>query len=318
VARIGFLLEQRLISVIMLAIGIVAGLAFPTLARVFQPFALHALFLVVVFSLVPFARLRNADLLVIDQGTIRIVAWQQLVVPAIVVAGGILARFSENVILLLVVTACSSSLFASPALAQIMGLDRQRTLQCLLLSTLAMPVSLYMFLSFLKGASVDLDLLEYARRIVIFLGCPLAIFALYRLAANRIPIGRRTRLEDSARCATIVSLIVFGVGMMYPVSELLHINPQQVVFYLLLSVFLSFAMFMLTTIVMHRYGLHEALTGAILCGFRNVGLVFALVGDMTGPEIKVYIGVLMLPIFIGPFIIQVLLTGTDSTRARTP
>lgn len=314
--KLGFILEERMLPPMLLAIGIVAGLFFPSLSGAIQPHALAALFLVVVFSLVPFARIPSSTLFGLEVGTLRIVAWQQVVLPAIVVAAGVLARFSDGLILLLVVTTCSGSLFASPALAQFLQLDRQRALQCMLLSTMVMPISLYAFLSLLRGADVQLNLVEYAHRSFIFLVCPILLFAAYRLAINRVPEAMARKVEGGSRWATVVALIFFGVGMMNPVAMQLKTMPDQVVLYLGLTVLLSVVMFVLTRIVLHRYGNIEASTGAVLGSFRNVGLGFALVSSMTGPELDVYVGVSMLPIFIGPFIMQVMLSESFARRAQ--
>jgi hypothetical protein len=316
VKKLGAILEQRMLPPMLLAFGIVAGLFFPKFSGAIQPHALAALFLVVVFSLVPFARIPSSSLFGIESGTLRVVAWQQVVLPAIVVAAGILARFSDGVVLLLVVTTCSGSLFASPALAQFLQLDRQRALQCMLLSTLVMPVSLYAFLSLLRGADVQLNLVEYAQRSFIFLVLPIILFMAYRIAINRVPESIATRIESGSRWSTIVALIFFGVGMMHPVAMQLKTVPDQVIFYLGLTVCLSVVMFVLTRIVLNRYGDIEASTGAVLGSFRNVGLGFALVSSMTGPELDVYVGVSMLPIFIGPFIMQVMLSDSFARRTQ--
>lgn len=319
VAFFGYVLDQRMISVFLLALGITLGLLSPQLASACQPFALHALFLVVVFSLVPFVRLPTAVLVEIERGTLRIVAWQMIVLPAIVVAAGVLARLPESIIMLLVVTACGGSLFASPALAQLLGLDRKQALQCMLLSTLATPISLFAYLSILRGdGAVSLNIAEYLHRTFVFLVCPLLAFAVARLLWSRVPKAVSTGLEDGARLATVLALIVFGIGMMYPVSKALKVNPQQVVFFLFLAVFLSVFMFAATCIVLYRHGRIEAMTGAVLGAFRNVGLAFALVGDMTAPELDVYVGVSMLPIFMGPMVMQILLSDRSEAPAATP
>jgi hypothetical protein len=312
--RFGLLLEQRSMTAVILALGITCGIAVPGVAKACEPIALHSLFLVVVLSLVAFARIPAEELVRIDHKTIRIVAWQQLVVPGLVMAASIIARISENVILLLLVTACAGSLFASPALAQILKLDRQRALQGMLLSTLVMPVSLYVFLALLRGDHVSLDFKAYAWRALIFLVLPLVLFAIYRAVAVRLSTQASDRIESFSRWGTIAVLLVFGIGMMHPVAMEIRTNPTVVVFHLALAVGMSVALFSLTAIVMYRYGAIEALTGSVLGAFRNIGLGFALIGDMVGPELDVYVGVSMLPIFIGPVIMQLVLADVVDRR----
>jgi len=105
---------------------------------------------------------------------------------------------------------------------------------------------------------------------------------------------------------------------MHAVAEHAQSNPGKLAFYLVLATILSIGMLIVTTIVMNRYGFKEALTAGILCGFRNVGLGLALVGDMIGSELAPYVGVSMLPIFIAPFVIRMMTLSSprlDLSRA---
>lgn len=289
-----------------MALSIVVGLAFPPLAQMFNPIAMPALFLVVLFSLVPFATIDKSELVTLNGNVWRVVLWQQFVLPSIMIALGVLCRFPDYVIALLVVTACSGALFASPALAALLDLDRRQSLQCMVVTTLLMPVSMYCFLTLLHGANVTMDLKVYSLRIVIFLAIPALLFLAYRRLALRMREDRRYGIENFAQWAVVVSLAVFGIGMMWRVSERLAVNPAQVAFFLGLTTVLCIAMLAITTIVMHRYGMNDALTAAILSGFRNVGLGYALIGEMIGPELAVYVGIGLLPVFTAPIVLRCL------------
>ena len=296
--------EERTLAVLVLASGIFIGLGVPSIADFLRPWALPALFLVIVFSLVPFARLPSSHLIAIDRETVRTVLWQQVVLPCIVIAAGIIARFPDSIILLLIVTACSGSLFSSPALAEILGLDRERALQAMVLSTLFMPVSLFLFLSVFIGTQANLDLAAYGLRTVVFLVIPFALLALYRPVARAMSDARARKVGFASRWATILALLVFGTGLMSAVSDRLDANPPKVVFLLALATILCLAMMALTTIVMHRFGHREALTASIVAGFRNIGLGFALVGEMLGPDLAVYAGISLVPVFIAPLVLR--------------
>lgn len=300
----GMLREERTLAVLVLASGIFIGLGVPSVADFLRPWALPALFLVVVFSLVPFARLPAHQLIAIDRDMIRILLWQQVVLPCIVIAAGIVARFPDSIIVLLIVTACSGSLFSSPALAEILGLDRERALQAMVLSTLFMPISLFLFLSVLFGAQAQMDLSAYGLRTVIFLFLPFALLALYRPLARSMPEMRTRKVGYVSRWATILALLVFGTGLMSAVSDKLQANPTKVVFFLALATFLCLLMMALTTIVMYRLGHREALTASIVGGFRNIGLGYALVGETLGPDLAVYAGISLVPVFIAPLVLR--------------
>ena len=301
--------DQRTVAAGLLAAGILVGVAVPSLAKLMQPLALSGLFLVVVFSLVPFARLRVGEIVGLDFATCRVLCWQLIVLPSIVLAVGYLSKFPDNIVTLMVVTACAGSLFASPTFAELLDLHRRRTLQGMVLSTLFMPVSLFLFLSIHHGPNVDLDVVLYVERTLIFLGVPFVMFAAYRRLSRNFSAAMVVNVEATSRWAMVVSLIVFGIGIMPPVAERLATNPMQVMFYLFVAAMISIGMLLLTIIVMYKFSLTEAMTAATLCGFRNVGLTFALIGGMVGPEFVVYVGVSLIPIFMGPLFIRLVTHG---------
>ena len=297
-------LDVRTAAAGLLACGIITGLAVPSLTSLFAPYALGALFLVVVFSLLPFASLPGTELVTFDPAVLRTVLWQQVVLPCIVIAVGILAKFPDVVVSLMIVTACAGSLFASPALADLLNLDRRRALQCMVLSTFVMPFSLFFFLGMFHGVNIYLNVEEYVRRTAIFLATPFAIFLIYRFIASNLRASATMRVDAAARWAAVLSLLVFGIGIMHAVADELRAHPMKVLFFLVIATTLCIGMLVLTTVVMYRFGLNEALTGGIVSGFRNVGLGFALVGEMVGADLAVYVGVSMLPVFIAPVVIR--------------
>ena len=270
----------------------------------------------VLCSLVPFARLPGRELVSINRNVLRVLFWQLLVLPALVMALGILCRFPDHIISLLIVTSCSGALFASPALAALLELDQRQSLQCMVLSTLVMPVSLYLFLcvSSYEGAAISLDIEVYVIRILIYLAIPAILFAFYRRIDWRLSDPVRQYAHGVSRWAVVFSLAVFGIGMMKGVSERLVSNPAQVYFFLGITTVLCIGMLVLTTIVMHRFGLGDALTAAILSGFRNVGLGYALIGEMIGPDLSVYVGIGLLPVFTAPLLLK-LVADRRSNRA---
>lgn len=309
--------EERTLAVVVLAGGIFVGLAYPPVADALRPWALAALFLVIVFSLVPFAGLASQELISVDHSVLRIVLWQQMVLPTIAIAAGVAARFPDQVVMLLIVTACSGALFSSPAIAELLGLNRRRALQAMVLSTVFTPVSLFLFLSAFQGIQAELDIHSYVIRTLVFLVAPLTLLAIYRPCARRLHRKLTTRIDQAARWATIVALLIFGTGLMSAVSDKLEFDPARVLFLLALATLLCLLMMGLTIVVMHRFGRKEAFTAAVVSGFRNIGLGFALVGESINPELAVYAGISLIPVFIAPLVLMVLL-GRETLPHAAP
>lgn len=316
----GVSLDGRTSALLLIAGSIIVGISSPKLAARLEPVALPALFIVVLASLVPFAQRAPRELISINRKLMRLLCWQQLVLPSLVIALGILCRLPDYVISLLVVTACSGALFAAPALAALLDLNQRQSLQCMVLSTLAMPVTLYMFLGLisLQTGAIHLDLEVYAIRILIYLGVPAILFFGYRRIDQTLSPAGRQNAEIIARWAVVFALAVFGIGMMKSVCERLVTNPKQVYFFFCLTTLLCIGMLLFTTIVMYRFGRADALTAALVSGFRNVGLGYALIGDMMGPDLSVYVGVGLLPVFIAPLILRLMASRRADALAALP
>ncbi|MEZ5856589.1 MAG: hypothetical protein R3D67_18270 [Hyphomicrobiaceae bacterium] len=308
--------EERTLAVLVLASGIFVGLAAPGVADALRPWALTALFFVSVFSFIPFAQLPTTTLFAPDREVAHVVCWQQVILPCIAIAAGIVARFPDSVIVLMIVTVCSGSLFSSPALAEILGLDQKRTLQGMMLSTLVTPISLFAFLTIFHGAQANLDIAAFAVRTLIFLITPFLILITWRTVMLRVGSKDSRKIASAFRWATIIALLVFGTGLMSSVSDKLASDPSRVLFLMALATALCLLMMVLTIIVMHRLGKSFALTASVLAAFRNIGLGFALVGDAIGEDLAVYAGVSLLPMFIAPLIMRlVMLSAEEKTSS---
>jgi ACR3 family arsenite efflux pump ArsB len=147
-------------------------------------------------------------------------------------------------------------------------------------------------------------------RTFVFLVIPFTLLALWRPAALRMSERTSNRTAFAARWATIIALLVFGTGLMSVVSDKLASDPSRVLLMLALATIVCLLMMALTTIVMYRFGHAEALTASIVAGFRNIGLGYALVGETVGPDLAAYAGVSLLPIFVAPLVLRLIMVTT--------
>jgi hypothetical protein len=304
--------DERTISAGILGSAVLLGLALPSLSAFFAPFAMPALMMVVLFALIPFASLPTGDIISVRGPLLRMLAWQQLLLPAIIVSVGIVLKLPDYCMVIAVVAASSGSLFASPAIAEMLNLDKRRALQGMVISTLATPITLYAFLNLFRDAAIHVTLYGYLTRILFFLVIPFALFAIYRLAVRALPRPVTETVSHMARFGTIIALVVFCIGIMKAVSFELTRNPMMVLVAILAASLLCVAMMALTSIVFWRAGRSEALTNGLLSGFRNVGLGYALVGDTLGHELAVYVGASMIPMFVAPFVLRLTQTARQT------
>jgi predicted Na+-dependent transporter len=307
-------MNNRLFAGLLLAGALTAGYAFPPLTALLEPYVLPSLFIMILCSLLPMARLNLDEVFSLDPAAWRIVLWQLFVLPTIILAAAYLAKFSASIIALMAVTACAGSLFASPALADLLGLNRGRALQCMILSTFIMPFSYFLFFDIVLHASIQLHFAEFIGRSGIFLLLPTGLFLLYSAFAPDFGEETIHKIETAARWVTIIALIIFGIGILGPASELLRTEPNRFLLYLFIVTGLGAGMAFLTAIVMYHQGITDAMTASIVSGFRNVGLGFVLIGASWEGETAAYVGISQIPIFFAPLVIHLLVQNRQNEK----
>lgn len=308
-------LDERLIVGWLLAVTIAAGYFVPALSEIFAAYASPALFIMIVASLIPMARLRLEEVFSLEQDVIKIVGWQLFVLPTIILAAAHLLTFSPNLVTLMAVTACAGSLFASPALADLLGLNQRKALQCMVLSTFAMPFSYFAFLTLILHSELKIEIADFVGRTGMFLMLPAFLFLVYSAYAENMKQTAVALTERAARLVTIGALMVFGLGIVGPAAGLLNSDPHRFLMLLAIITSLGVGMAVLTTIVMYRQGVTNALTASIVSGFRNVGLGFVLIEGSANSDTAAYVGISQIPIFLAPLIMRLFIdTGSGSVQ----
>ena len=310
-------IDDRLFAGWLLAATIAAGYSVPVLSAFFAPFALPALFIMIVASLIPMARLKLEEVFSLEGDILRIVFWQLFVLPTIILAATHLLKFDPGVVTLMAVTACAGSLFASPALADLLGLNQRKALQCMVLSTFIMPFSYFIFLTLILHSEVEIILADFVGRTGVFLMLPAALFLFYSAFAAEIPDQTVRRIEYSTRWVTIVALMVFGLGIVGPAAQMLSSEPIRFLTLLAIVTAMGAGMAFLTTIVMYRQGVNNALTASIVSGFRNVGLGFVLIQGSATSDTAAYVGISQIPIFLAPLIMRLFIVNDDESVPRS-
>jgi BASS family bile acid:Na+ symporter len=312
--------DERLIAGLLLASAIIAGFGIPGLSSLFAPYVQPALFVMILASLVPMARLDLSEVFSLEPNVLKIVFWQLFVLPAIILAGAHLLKIDMSFVKLIAVTACAGSLFASPALAGLLGLNQRRALQCMVLSTFIMPFSYFVFLTLILHSEIEIVLPDFIGRTGMFLLLPASIFLFYSAFAQNLSEDTAQKIEGSSRWINIASLMVFGVGIVGPAADLLAASPGRFLIFLVIVTLLGAGMAFMTAIVMYRQGITNALTASIVSGFRNVGLGFVLIQGSASAETAAYVGVSQIPIFLAPLVMRFFIKEpqSDDTAEQPP
>lgn len=305
--------HERYFACWLLAAAIAAGFLVPGLSAIFAPIAHFCLFGLIVLSLLPMGRLDFDQIFSMDWKIWQTVLWQLFVLPAIIVAAAHIAKLSFALTALLITTASAGSLFASPTFAELLQVNKQKALQCMILSTFMMPISYFAFFTLVLHSEVNLDIAAFINRCTLFLVLPLGLFLTYMGVARSLPEVLVDNIERGSRRLTIIALICFGIGIVGPARQLLFSDPGQFMLYLLMVTCLGAGMAYLTAIVMYKHGIADALTSSIVSGFRNVGLGFVLLPGISNETTAAYVGVSQIPIFLAPLILSL-----HARRAESP
>lgn len=306
---------ERMIACWLLAGALLAGFMVPGLSELMQPYTSFSLLLLIIMSLLPMGRMEGDEVFSLDSKVWQIVVWQLLVLPAIIVSAAHLLRVDSAITLLLVTTSSAGSLFASPTFAELLQVNKQKALQCMVLSTFLMPLSYFLFFTVVLHAKVDIELLPFIQQCMTYLVLPLGLFLIYMGIACSLPKRVADSVEGISRRSTILALMVFGIGIVGPARDLLWSEPQRFMLYLAIVTLLGAGMAYLTAIVMFRQGITDSLTASIVSGFRNVGLGFVLLSGIAGQTMAEYVGVSQIPIFLAPLVLSFFIRTKQTSSA---
>jgi BASS family bile acid:Na+ symporter len=289
------------------AISIGLGIALPPLGALIRPF-----FAETVFLLLCLAFLR------VDPGALRAqfgrrrlllaaAAWTMLIVP--VLTGLALSAFdlrghSPALLLALMLNVVAPPIFASPALAALMGLNAAVTLALLLTCIAVTPFVAPALVAVFVGPAVTFSPVALGLRLVLMLAGAAFLAIAIRSFAGKQWVERQAERIDGLN---VVVLFLFAVALMGDVAENTIAHPLFVLGLLGLSTAVAFGLSGLTMLIFARAGLRTALPLAHSAGSRNTGLMLAAAAGAVPELVWLYVALLQIPIYALPLIIKPLL-----------
>jgi BASS family bile acid:Na+ symporter len=286
------------------AISILLGIALPPLGALVRPF-----FPETVFLLLCLAFLR------VDPGALRAqfanprlvlaaAVWAMLIVP--VLAGLSLSAFglidrSPALLLALMLNVVAPPIFASPALAALMGMNAAITLALLLACIAVTPFLAPPLVAIFAGPAVTFSPLALGLRLVLMLAGAAFVATAVRAVAGKPWVERQSERIDGLN---VVVLFLFAVALMGDVAANAIVRPAFVLGLLALSTAVTFGLSALTTLIFARAGLHTALPLAHAAGSRNTGLMLAAAAGAVPELVWLYVALIQIPIYALPLIMR--------------
>jgi BASS family bile acid:Na+ symporter len=289
------------------AISIVLGIFLPPLGAIIRPFFPETVFalLVLAFLRVDPGALRAQ--LAKPQLLIAATVWIMLIVP---VAAGLLfiaidlKTTSPELLLALVINLVAPPIFASPALAALMGLNAAITLALLLVCIAVTPFLAPALVAMFAGSAVTFSPLSLALRLVLMLaGAALAGVAIRAIAGKPWVERQRERIDG----LNVIVLFLFAVALMGDVLTNTFAQPFYVLGLLALGCLVTFGLCALTALVLIRVNMHTAVPLAHAAASRNTGLMLAAAAGAVPELVWLYMALLQIPIYALPLIMKPLL-----------
>ena len=289
---------------IILAMAVCVGVVYPQVSALAAPFVFPALFLLLMFSLSLVTDKPMAILTKPDPAVWGIMLWQMAFIPLLVILVGWALDLPADIHLMLLATAVSGTVFAAPTIAHLLKLNSRLPMNGMVLSTFLMPVTLLLFGEALEGDGLSISMSQYGSRVAIFLLLPLFLSVLINRFVRKLPKTRKPAIFVALRFGAVVSLLVFGVGLMDGVAEKIETDPHRVLMFLAIAVGFALATVFGTIALFWSMGRDLTIAATILSVYRNVGLTYALIGTAAGHDFAIYVAVSQIPMFLSPLLIS--------------
>ena len=298
--------NERTASAVFIALSMLLGLAVPEISEMLFDYVFHFLFLVIVMS---FCTL-NANILMVGSSvsptTWMAMCWQMVGIPMIATLVCFMLNADFLTTAVVIATTTAGSVFASPALANLVGLDQSMTIRKMLLSTMIMPVSLLLFGELNGIITHKLSIFNYIQHVVYFLLLPVVLAVLYWESSPKLGEAKAKVVHRFMHWAATLTMMGFCCGMMSSLHGGGEEGFAQIVYYAVLVVVLVTTIYVVTGLLFAHLGRRRAITLGMLAANRNVALSFALISDVLPKDALVYVAIAQFPIFLSPIVARAL------------
>jgi BASS family bile acid:Na+ symporter len=192
-------------------------------------------------------------------------------------------------------------IFASPALAALMGLNAAITLALLLACAAATPFLAPALIAAFVGPAVTFSPVALGLRLVLMLAGAACVGIAVRSLAGKAWVERQAERIDGLN---VVVLFLFALALMGDVLANTITRPLFVLGLLALSTAVMLGLSGLTALIFVRTGMHTMLPLAHAAGARNTGLMLAAAAGVVPELVWLYVALLQIPIYALPLIVK--------------
>jgi BASS family bile acid:Na+ symporter len=197
----------------------------------------------------------------------------------------------------LVLNGAAPALIAAIPIALLVGLDAPLVVALVVITTLALPVTLMPVLLWLLDLAGALDLGAFFLRFAVYIVAPFAIAGILRARLGTARIESRAVSLDGVN---VVLLVLCALGLMDGVTAEVLARPGRMFGFLVAAVVFNAGFQVLGALVFRGRGRLGALTVGLALGNRNMALMLVLMAGTAGPDFGLYVAMAQLPIYLLP------------------
>lgn len=278
-------------------LGLVAGLVWPALAAALKPVLAPSVVLLLLVSMLRVA----PESIGAAFGRLALLGttwlWALVVCPVLAYAAAALLALPGDLAAALTVSAAAPPLLFGAMFATVTGLNGGLALVGVIGGTLAAALTIP-----LLAAAIGLDLGSVStlafllRSVAVVAGTAALAFAIRRMAGTARMDAHKTTFEGIG----VVLMIVFAIAVMDGIAALAFADPGRLAGFVLAAFALNLTLQAATAGLFWRAGATTGATLAIVAGFRNNGLLLAILPPPVPPEIVLFVAAAQFPIYIVP------------------
>ena len=174
----------------------------------------------------------------------------------------------------------------------------------MVISTMAMPVSLLFFGTLMGIVPWGLSISHYIQQINFFLIIPMIIALVYWTFRSGFSKNVEQKVSTGMNWGSTLALMVFCIGAMSCISSADGHHLVRVLSYGVVAILLSMTLFSVTAMAFSYLGPEQALLAGMLSANRNIALAAAFLDQIVTSDLMVYVAVSQFPIFLFPLAVQ--------------
>lgn len=288
-------------ATLILAGGVLAGLALPQLAELARPLLIPGLVIPLTIALIrldwsAFQTYSRRPLLVI-----LLISWILVFSPILMAGITAFLPISSELRAALVLMAGSAPIVSSAALALILRLDAALTVIVVIATTAIVPFSLPPVARFLLDWEINIGVYDLMGRLVLLVGGAFFLALAARRLLSREWIATRARMFDGI---SVCVLLIFALAIMAGKTEVLLTRPIFFFTVIAIAFLANLGLQLVGALIFRPLGTHRCLSTSLISGNRNMGLILVALGTDADFDVEVFFALAQIPMYVLPALLK--------------